>query len=71
MAAILKQYGGNYQNRVPYTAILNSSGKVTREWTGVTDYHNYSYWIEKVLEANEEESETLPPSQWEFIGPKK
>lgn len=68
MAAALKPYGCNYRNRIPYTAVIDGSGKAIREWTGVTDYNNFAYWIEKALESVGQEAESLPPSQWEFIG---
>jgi thiol-disulfide isomerase/thioredoxin len=71
MAAVLKPYGCSYQSRIPYTVVIDGSGRAIREWTGVTDYNNFAYWIEKALESVEQEAETLPPSQWEFIGSDK
>lgn len=71
MAAFLKQYGCNYQCRIPYTAILDGSGRAIREWTGVTGYNIFSYWIEKALESSERESVSVSPSQWEFISPEE
>lgn len=48
MAAALKPYGCNYQNRIPYTAVIDGSGKAIREWTGVTDYNNFAIGLKKL-----------------------
>jgi thiol-disulfide isomerase/thioredoxin len=67
LAGVLRQYGGNYRNAVPYTAVVDRAGKVISDWTGVKDYYVFADWIEKALESGKaKETTNQAPSKWEF-----
>jgi thiol-disulfide isomerase/thioredoxin len=49
LAALMKEYGGNYQNLIPYSALINRQGTVIKDWSGTMNYENYSKWVEYLM----------------------
>ncbi|EKD47128.1 MAG: redoxin protein [uncultured bacterium] len=47
LTSLLARYSGLYKNSVPYSAVMNRSGKIIKEWTGHASFEEYVHWIQK------------------------